>query len=57
MDDRVRELFQANLECKEEVEQIKNIYGQKVTECLAEMMNPRFRFDLLGRADRVKCVK
>ncbi len=26
MDDRVRELFQANLECKEEVEQIKNVY-------------------------------
>ena len=28
-----------------------------MTECLAEMMNPRFRFDLLGRADRVQCVK
>ena len=27
MDDRVRELFQDNLQCKEEVEQIKNIYG------------------------------
>ena len=26
MDDRVRELFQDNLQCKEEVEQIKNIY-------------------------------
>jgi len=57
MDDRVRELFQNNLQCKEEVEQIKNIYGQKVTECLAEMMNPRFRFELLGRAERVQCVK
>eukprot|EP00095_Tigriopus_kingsejongensis_P007137 maker-scaffold687_size111633-snap-gene-0.26 protein:Tk07137 transcript:maker-scaffold687_size111633-snap-gene-0.26-mRNA-1 annotation:"pollen specific glycine-rich protein grp16" len=57
MDDRVRELFQDNLQCKEEVEQIKNIYAQKITECLAEMMNPRFRFDLLGRAERVQCVK
>ncbi len=27
MDDRVRELFQDNLQCKEEVEQIKNIYA------------------------------
>ena len=27
MDDRVRELFQDNLKCKEEVEQIKNIYA------------------------------
>lgn len=57
MDDRVRELFQENLQCKEEVEQIKNIYASKLTECLAEMMNPRFRFDLLGRADRVQCTK
>ncbi len=31
--------------------------SQKLTMCLAEMMNPRFRFDLLGRADRVQCVK
>lgn len=27
MDDRVRELFQDNLQCKEEVEHIKNLYG------------------------------
>ena len=39
------------------LEQIKNVYAQKLTECLAEMMNPRFRFDLLGRADRVQCTK
>lgn len=57
MDDRVRELFQDNLQCKEEVEQIKNIYAQKITDCLSEMMNPRYRFDLLGRAERVQCVK
>jgi hypothetical protein len=26
MDERVRELFQDNLNCREEVEQIKNVY-------------------------------
>lgn len=57
MDDRVRKLFQDNLTCKEEVEQIKNIYTNMLTECLAELMNPRLRFDELDRSSKVQCIK
>jgi len=57
MDDRVRALFTDNLKCREEVEQIKNVYMNMVTSCLAEMMNPKFRFELVPRAERVQCIK
>lgn len=57
MDERVRRLFQENLQCKEEVEQIKNVYAGMLTECLAELMNPRYRFEDTPRAQRVACIK
>ncbi|QQP40806.1 Uncharacterized protein FKW44_014978, partial [Caligus rogercresseyi] len=57
MDKRVKKLFQNNLECKEEVEQIKNIYTDKLMQCLAEMMNPRINFEDLARSSKVRCVK
>merc|ERR1719244_1733070 len=45
LDGRVKELFQENLACKEEVGQIKNIYMGQVSKCLAEMMSPKYRFE------------
>ena len=59
MDERVKELFQDNLRCKEEVTQIKNIYMPKLTDCLSELMNPVYvlRYKDLSRSERVACMK
>lgn len=57
MDDRVRQLFNDNLKCHDEVKQLKNVYMDEITNCLAEMMNPRYRFEELTRAERVACIK
>ena len=32
-------------------------FRDKATNCLAEMMNEKFRFDNLTRAERVNCIK
>jgi hypothetical protein len=29
----------------------------QITNCLVEMMNPKFRFEILSRAERVACIK
>ena len=35
-----------------------SIYSRdEITNCLAEMMNPRYRFEELTRAERVACIK
>jgi len=57
MEDRVKELYQQNLVCPGESSQIKNVYSDDLTQCIAEMMNPRFRFETKGRAERVSCIK
>jgi len=57
MEDRVKELYQQNLVCPGESSQIKNVYSGDLTQCIAEMMNPRFRFETKGRAERVSCIK
>jgi len=57
MEERVRQLFQENLVCTEEVDQIKQFYSEKITSCLAEMMNPKYRFEFKTRAQRVQCIK
>ena len=56
-DDRVQLLFKDDLKCRDEVEQLKNVYMDEITNCLAEMMNPRYRFEELSRAQRVACIK
>jgi len=57
MEERVRQLFQENLVCTEEVDQIKQFYSEKISLCLAEMMNPKYRFESKSRAQRVQCIK
>jgi len=57
MEERVRQLFQENLVCKEEVDQIKQFYSEHITRCLAEMMNPKYRFETKTRAEKVQCIK
>merc|ERR1712142_1190240 len=57
MEERVRQLFQENLVCTEEVDQIKQYYSEKITSCLVEMMNPKYRFETKSRAQRVQCIK
>merc|ERR1719510_2800609 len=57
MEERVRELFKDGLSCKEEVEQIKNIYNDQITKCLNEMMDPTYDFASLERHVRVDCMK
>merc|ERR1712212_223040 len=57
MEERVKELYQQNLVCGEESATIKNIYSLELTTCIAEMMNPRYRFEGKSRADRVQCIK
>ena len=34
-----------------------NFSRDEITNCLAEMMNPRYRFEELTRAERVACIK
>merc|ERR1712212_1342938 len=57
MEVRVKELYQQNLICPEESSQIKNVYSLELTNCIDEMMNPRYRFEGKSRADRVQCIK
>jgi len=57
MEERVRQLFQENLVCKEEVDQIKQFYSEHISRCLAEMMNPKYRFETKTRAEKVQCIK
>jgi len=57
MEERVRQLFQENLVCKEEVDQIKQFYSEHITRCLGEMMNPKYRFETKTRAEKVQCIK
>jgi len=54
---RVRKLFIDDLVCEEEVEQIKTVYANKLTDCLSQMMNPRIDFSSLDRSQRVACLK
>jgi len=57
MEVRVKELYQQNLICPEESSQIKNVYSLELTNCIDEMMNPRYRFEGKSRAERVQCIK
>lgn len=57
MDDRVRQLYIGEPICLEEVDQIKNVYNGQLSNCLAEMMNPKIDFGKKTRAERVQCVK
>jgi len=57
MEERVKELYQQNLICPEESSQIKNVYSLGLSKCIAEMMNPRYRFEGQTRAERVQCIK
>jgi len=57
MEGRVRELFENDLQCPLEKDQIKNTYMTKVTTCLAEMMAPKYKLENLSRAEKVKCIK
>jgi len=57
MEARVQELFKDGLKCKEEVEQIKNVYNDQITQCLTEMMEPNYDFENLERHLRVDCMK
>jgi hypothetical protein len=57
MEDRVKTLYQNNLVCPEESAQIKNFYSDQLTKCIAEMMNPKYRFENKSRQDRVACIK
>lgn len=57
MEERVRELFKDELTCKEEVEQIKNIYNDQISKCLNEMMDPNFGWPDLERHLKVDCMK
>jgi len=57
MDDRVRAIYNAATICHEEVNQIKTVYMDQLTQCLVEMMNPRISFTTKSRAERVACVK
>jgi hypothetical protein len=56
-EERVRKLFNDDLVCEEEVEQIKTVYANKLTDCLSQMMNPRINFSSLDRSERVACLK
>ena len=57
MEERVRDLYQQGLICPEETGQIKSVYSLELTKCVAEMMNPRYRFEAKSRAERVQCIK
>jgi len=57
MEERVKTLYQNNLVCPEESAQIKNFYSDQLTKCIAEMMNPKYRFENKSRQDRVACIK
>ena len=50
--------FQTPWECDESYLSCWSIYSRdEITNCLAEMMNPRYRFEELTRAERVACIK
>ena len=50
--------FQTPWECDKSYLSCWSIYSRdEITNCLAEMMNPRYRFEELTRAERVACIK
>jgi len=50
-------LFQNKLACPEEVDVIKKQYMDRVTQCMAQMMNPRVQFGTMSRRARIQCTK
>jgi len=56
MEERVRDLYKQELACPDEAHQIKHIYSETLTECIQEMMNPRYKLPK-NRAERVQCIK
>jgi len=57
METRVKELYEQRLSCPEEAHQIKHIYSPQLTECIQEMMRPKYSFETKSRADKVQCIK
>jgi len=57
LEKRVKVLFQNKLACPKEVDVIKKQYMDHVTQCMAQMMNPRIQFETLSRRARIECTK
>jgi len=57
LEKRVKVLFQNKLACPEEVDVIKKQYMDRVTQCMAQMMNPRVQFETMSRRARIQCTK
>jgi len=57
LEKRVKVLFENKLACPEEVDVIKKQYMDRVTQCMAQMMNPRIQFETLSRRARIECTK
>jgi len=57
LEKRVKVLFQNKLACPEEVDVIKKQYMDRVTQCMAQMMNPRIQFEKMSRRARIECTK
>jgi len=56
-DKRVKTLFEANLECPDEVNQIKQTYMSQLNKCMAEFMNTKLSFKDMSRLQRITCTK
>jgi len=56
-DKRVKALFEANLECPDEVNQIKQTYMSQLNKCMAEFMNTKLSFKDMSRLQRITCTK
>jgi hypothetical protein len=56
-DGRVRKLFEDEVRCPEELNQIKKTYMPILNKCMIEFMRPSVDFSTMSRFQRISCIK
>merc|ERR1711936_1392821 len=56
-DARVKKLFEDEVRCPEELEQIKKTYMVILNKCMVEFMRPSVDFSTMSRFQRISCIK
>jgi len=56
-DKRVKKLFEEEVRCPGELDQIKKNYMVTLNKCMIDFMKPKLKFEELSRFQRISCIK
>jgi len=56
-DTRVKKLFEEEVRCPKELDQIKKKYMVILNKCMIEFMKPSVDFSTMSRFQRISCIK